>query len=457
MARGLWLAMLAVALLPAAALAGPRLGPIVNLSNDRLTDNEVTLAVNPANPSNLIAGWNEWEEHNGVGYSYSFDGGRTWAPASFLPYVTNRDDEGLPAEGHFQIGGDPVFVFTADGVAWAVVQAFNVTPPFEVEMLALRSTDGGRTWEKPLVVSADREEGESRAENERFPDRQAVAADLALFSPFRGSVYVAWAQSHSLYGPSPVLLSYLRPEARAFSPPVLVSDRPGGFAQNVTPFVGSDGSLYVTFIAYNFQLGQSAIYITRSLDGGRSFGPSHMVAPFADPVDGALSNSKYRVFSFPAGAYAAARERVVLAWNDRFHGISTIWTSTCAPDDLDHCSPPARVTPRSTGEQFFPALSAAPNGRLDLLFYDRSRDPGNRLNFLTYAFSTDAGKSWSTLNVRRTPFDGDAQTTPGGTFFIGDYIAAASTNAAAFLAWTGNGRDSVCNCNQEIFFALVNH
>ncbi len=457
--RGALILLLMVLLVapPPVWAAGPRVGQVVNVSNDQLTDNEVTLAVNPLNPNNLIAGWNDWDLNNGVGYTYSFDGGKTWAPRTFIPHVTNVDNEGDPADGKFQVAGDPYFVFGPDGSAYAIVQGFNVTPPFEIQMLVLRSTDGGQTWGRPIVASVGEGEGETRGSNGQFPDRESAAVDLSPLSPYRGTLYVAWAQFHGLGGRSPIMLSYLRPGAQAFSTATLVSDLPGGFAQNATPVVGPDGAVYVTFIAYNPQIGLSGTYIARSDDGGRSFGPSHFVAPFLDPVNGTLPNSEYRVFSFPVAAFDAARNRVVVAWNDRLNGVSTTFTSTCRPDDLNHCSAPLRVTPSSTGEQFFPALSAAPNGRVDLLFYDRSRDPGNRLNFLTYAHSGDGGSTWNTLNVTRTPFDGEAQTTPSGTPFIGDYIGVASTNATAYLAWTGNGKDTVCTCNQEIFAAPVIH
>lgn len=432
--------------------AGPSVANMVNISSEELTDNEVSLAVNPANPNHLIAGWNDWDLGKGVGYSYSFDGGKTWAPRSFLPYITNRDNDGLPADGPFQVAGDPFFVFGPDGTAYAVVQAFNVTPAFSSQILVDRSTDGGRTWSRPLAVSAAGAE-----EGGQFPDRESAAIDLAPLSPYRGTLYVTWAQFRGQDGNSPISLSYLRPGAAAFSEPTTVSDLPGGFAQNATPVVGPDAAVYVVFIAYNPQLGRSGAYVSKSSDGGRSFGPSHFVAPFLDPVESGLPNSEYRVVSFPVASYDVVRDRLVVAWNDRVNGVSSVFSASCRPDDLDHCTAPQRVTPSSTGEQFFPALSAAPNGRVDLLFYDRSPDPGNRLNFLTYAFSTDAGATWETVNVTRTPFDGDAQTTPGGKHFIGDYIAVASANSAAFLAWTGNGKDTICPCNQEIFAVSVGH
>jgi hypothetical protein len=99
-------------------------------------------------------------------------------------------------------------------------------------------------------------------------------------------------------------------------------------------------------------------------------------------------------------------------------------------------------------EQFFPWLSAAPNGRVDLVYYDRSCDPtGDKLNCVALSSTTDGGVSWSSVSLLDTGFDGDKFETcvafldppDCGTHFLGDYIAVASTNGKAQALWTGNG------------------
>ena len=122
-----------------AAPPSPRVSAAVNISADSLTDNEVSIAVNPANPLNLVAGWNAWEEdRQGVGYAYSFDGGRTWSPAGLLPLGT--DEEAEDDSGRYKVAGDPAFVFGPDGTAYAVFQSFEVMPPFEARLLVAVSS-----------------------------------------------------------------------------------------------------------------------------------------------------------------------------------------------------------------------------------------------------------------------------------------------------------------------------
>ena len=337
------------------------------------------------------------------------------------------------------------------------MQAFNITAPFEASLLVAVSQDGGQSWPRLLVGYRGHREERDRPAHRHVPDRAAVTTDSRPASPHFGTLYVAWGQEQENSETPSVLLTYLRPEADSFSPPTMVTNWPAGFTQNAVPFTGPGGTLYVTFVAQEPGMTSSGIYLAESRDGGRSFGEPRRVALFQNPVTGQLPNTTYRVVSFPVGLFAPVHNRLVVVWNDRRDGVSTMLVSTAALGETDRWSEPAQVTATSTGEQFFPAISASPDGRLDLVFYDRSRDPGNHLNFVTYSWSGDGGASWESLNVTDTPFDGESQTTPGGTAFIGDYIGVASTTPVTHIAWTGNGPDTPCSCNQDIFALPVSH
>lgn len=49
---------------------------VVDVSNDQLSQNETPLAVNPANPQNLITGANDWNFNDGCAVNATFDGAR---------------------------------------------------------------------------------------------------------------------------------------------------------------------------------------------------------------------------------------------------------------------------------------------------------------------------------------------------------------------------------------------
>jgi len=75
--------------LPAAALAAS-VASTADITNDGPADNgdnEVDIAVNPINPSNLIAAWNDYGPGDSCGLGYSLDGGQTWT-TSWLHGVT---------------------------------------------------------------------------------------------------------------------------------------------------------------------------------------------------------------------------------------------------------------------------------------------------------------------------------------------------------------------------------
>src|SRR5438093_9343553 len=94
------LRFLAAASLVAAAVAGsqPALGSVrphspqavstpVDVTADQYADNETSMGMSA--DGQLAAGaWNDWDYNDGCGFSYSIDGGDTWAPRTFVPNFT---------------------------------------------------------------------------------------------------------------------------------------------------------------------------------------------------------------------------------------------------------------------------------------------------------------------------------------------------------------------------------
>ena len=59
------------------------------------------------------------------------------------------------------------------------------------------------------------------------------------------------------------------------------------------------------------------------------------------------------------------------------------------------------VDPQRLQGQYIPNISVAPNGRIDVAWWDTRDDPGTRSNDVYYTYSTDNGKTWS-RNIRVT-------------------------------------------------------
>ncbi len=75
---------------------------------------ETTIAMNPANPLNLVIGWNDFRsDPDNVpihpGYAFSLNGGTSW-----LPQVLTGSNAAEPNHGGF----DPAFAFDSNGNAY---------------------------------------------------------------------------------------------------------------------------------------------------------------------------------------------------------------------------------------------------------------------------------------------------------------------------------------------------
>ena len=137
-----------------------------------------------------------------------------------------------------------------------------------------------------------------------------------------------------------------------------------------------------------------------------------------------------------------------MVYNDTSSGALNVWaTHTAVAGDLSSFTPAQRVKP-SGQTQFFPWLQSAPNGRVDLAYYDRSCDADRRpqlrhavvVDGLRRVVDEHAGDHAAASTATRSARASRSSDPPNCTnFFLGDYIAVASTNTKAQVMWTGNG------------------
>jgi hypothetical protein len=458
---------------PSYSAAGPRSSLAVDVSRDTTAQNETPVAVNPRNADNIITGANDWNYNDGCAVNASFDGGRTWTPTlpnGFVPALTKfTNDPAVPGTGAYDAAGDPYVAFGPDGTAYFVCQTFNFTSPYEIALLVSRSTDGGRTWldgvhQRPVQVSRWNGNGKSRGGNGQFPDHESVYVDNNPASPYRGSVYVTWVQFDGLQGThSPVLVAYSRDGARSFSTPVRVTAGPIRNNQDARLVSGPDGTLYLTF-DNGIQGGKgTANYVAVSRDGGASWSTPAVISfynnavclfpPYCFNIPGGAFRGPG---SYPAAAFDPVRNRLDVVYADIGPGgRAEVYFTWAAASDVTRWSRPVAIAPAG-GDRFGAEVSAAPDGRLDVMFDDRSYS-GNTLVDVTYATSADGGATWSTTRVSNAGFDPTQYGVPSGSGirpFLGDYNGIASTPTRAVMTWTGVGPTfGALNTNLEIFFA----
>jgi len=452
-------------------------GPIVNVTNSQFAGNEESLGMDSTG-NLLAAAWNDWHFNDGCGFSYSTTGGATWAPESFAPFTSFTNDPNVPGIGRFPIAGDPVVVWNPKFSTFDVIcQAFGLSA-HQINLLATAfdpakanasanvnfsygaQVGGAPAWSPLVSITTGTSNGTQKGGNGKFPDHDAGSVDTGSGPGHHfGRLFNAWAEFDGS-GRSPIDIAYSDDNGKTWIGPNRVSDAGHHFDQDATPRVGPDGAVYVSFIngPNEKSLNGNAALIAKSTDGGKTWGPSISAAPIPVPPAG-IPNALYRGGSDVTSTVDQSTGNVVVVFDDGSTGVGNLYSvHTLASGDLSKWSAPLRIKP-TTSTQFFPWLTSAPNGRVDLAFYDRACDPNNVLVCVTLSSTNDDGATWSSLAVTSTGFDGDkfqacvqfVQPPNCGTFFIGDYIAVGSTNEKAQVMWTGNGPQAM-----DVFTAHVN-
>jgi hypothetical protein len=460
-ARAMFVALAVCATVASSAAAAGRITVTapVDVSRDQLSQNETPLAINPANPANMITGANDWNYNDGCAVNATNDGGKTWTPTlpnGFIPGVTlYTNDPNVPGTGAYDAGGDPVVAFSPDGkVAYFVCQAFDFTSPYDIALLLNRSTDGGFTWQQTGLtqISVFNGNGTTTGSNGKFPDHQSIHVD-----PLTGYVYVTWAE-FSGNTHSPVYVAVSKDQGDTWT---LNKVTAGNVRSNQDQRIVTDpsGNAYLVF-DNGAQGGKGTVlYASRSTNGGTSWSTPVQFAALTNPTCVFppycfnISGGQFRAGgSYPAPAWDAAHNRLDILIADIRGPYSQMYLYSLRPDlSVDFST----MLPAGFGDRFMGELSSAPNGRLDASFWDRGYS-GNQLVDLTYATSSDGGKTWRQARVTPAGYDPSQWGVPSGSGFrpfIGDYNGIASTNAIAGMTWTGVAPPAPLNL--EIEFATA--
>lgn len=195
---------------------------------------EPSIAVNPANPKNVVAGYQAGRVDGGGdasnGYATTFDGGKTWAYGT-IPGLTHRNG------GDYDRASDAVVAFGPKNTVYFSSLVFNdgsgeSGDALRSAIVNSTSTDGGRTWGKPTVVIDDSAGG--------LNDKNWEIVDNGTGTGHHpGRLYVVWDRV------APMLVSYSDDQGKTFSPPSVVY---AGQGIGAIPMVLRDGSLSIVFL-----------------------------------------------------------------------------------------------------------------------------------------------------------------------------------------------------------------
>jgi hypothetical protein len=174
---------------------------------------------------------------------------------------------------------------------------------------------------------------------------------------------------------------------------------------------------------------------------------------------GVLPDQRFLVYTpeFPSIA-AGPGDTLYVAWADARNGDEDVFLRRSA-DGGATWSPAVRVNDNPKGDgtsQYLPQVNVAPDGRVDVLFFDRRRDPAhNILMDATLVTSSDGGRSFQNTRLSSQSFDSRVGSSAGPQLPIdfGSRLALASTNGRSLAAWTDTRLGSAASGRQDIFAA----
>jgi len=398
---------------------GPYVSVQVNvnaLQNNIVGDaaNEPTIAVNPANPDQIVIAWRQFDTQTDpnafrqAGIGYSHNRGQTWTKFTLDP-------------GHFR--SDPVL--GADAAGRFFLSSYDGST-----VDVWRSLDGGVNWTIAPGFGGDKE---------------WMAVDERASGTGAGHIYENWNVQFSCCPPADFTRSINN--GASFQSPIAL---PLPSMKWGTLDTGSDGTLYLA----GATLDASGHLFTKSTNaknpavtptfdairsvnlGGQTVGgginPAGLLGQVWIAVDnstGATSGNLYIAGTVNnLGDTNATNVRFIRSTD----GGQTWSQAVLVNDD-----------PASGAYHWFGTMSVAPNGRIDVIWNDTRNDPGNFMTQVYYSFSINGGRNWA-ANVPLTPAWNPGVGYPNQNK-IGDYYHMVSDNGGARLAYaaTFNGEEDV--------------
>jgi hypothetical protein len=447
---------------PVAGCAAPAAGGTVYPN----TEVEPFNAVNPTSTANQIAVWQQDRWSNGGAHALmaaaSFDGGVTWGSQQALPF-----NMCAPGGLSYERASDPWVSIGPDGIAYAISISFNATNN-DNAVAAMRSTNGGATWDHLTVIRAD------NGQNQFFNDKESVTADptrahtayavwdqlagpvdnpavlLHNFFSFTGPSYFAKTTDGGVtWGPSKIIVP-MRQNQQSIANVIVVAPN-GTLYDFFTLITGTGPNTGPQSTApHGF-----AIAFIKSNDGGETWTSPHIVdtmdtVTVTDPNTG----QSLRTADFNAAqAVDPVTGQLYLVWQDardttgpNGKGAYSRILFTTSTDGGDTWSDPVVVSKSPAGiSAFLPAIAVASDGSVGLTYYDfRNLAPDNTATLPTDIWFKSAPRGGNLATAAEThvtgPFNFLAAPNAGG-YFLGDYEGLAA-NGTSFV-----GVDDITNCN----------
>jgi BNR/Asp-box repeat len=376
---------------------------------------EVAVAINPTNPDHMIA--------VSIAQMKGFPGITDFA------YVTTdggKTWKTAPCPNHNKRRqGDDVIAFTGDGLALHGYIAFDGNlgerPKKANSGIIIATSRDGLSWDGPIPVV------DHVNTSRPFEDKPWIKADWGADSPHKGNIYVVWTKFDVYGSKNPdhhthIYVSRSVDGGKSFAVPHRISEKPGdcedksSTLMGAVPAVGPKGEVYAAWA------GPEGLVFAKSIDGGYTFGQNKVIATTPGGWDFSIKGLG-RANGTPSMSVDVTKGKdrgsIYVNWGDTRFGDPDSFL-VVSRDGGDTWSEPLRVNddPKGNGkEQFFTWMVVDPvDGSVNVVFYDR-RDLEGANTGLTLARSVDGGRTFVNHKINQEPFVCDRK---GG--FFGDYL-----------------------------------
>jgi hypothetical protein len=435
-----------------AKVLGPNLAVNDGASNalDLNANNSPTLVRNPREEGNVVAANRIDSPAYSCALHVSFDGGGRWTQT---PIPAPRGEEPKCFA--------PDAAFGSDGTLYVSYVTLKGRANAPNAVWLTRSTDGGKTLSAPIETPLGPKAFQVRL------TADPTAAKRIYLTYLKADELGLYTFSNT---GNPIMAVRSDDGGTDWSDPARVS---GASRQRVvapSPAIGKGSELNVLYLDLGDDVldyggghrgrggppydGRWQLVLARSTDRGVTWKESVV-------DDAIVPTERFIVFTPPFPSLAVDRDsgKVYAAFHDGRDGDADVrlWTLGSGAGDW---SAPVRVNDTRKGDgtaQYLPELSVAPDGRLDVLYYDRRSDRANVLNEVSLQASFDEGKTF----LPRVKLSDRAFSSRIGFGVerdladLGSRLALLSTDDRAYAVWTDTRNGSVRTAKQDIARSVV--
>ncbi len=426
------------------------------------------LAVDPANPEHIV----EVDEDFIAGtcdYHVSFNGGATWAGGSI---AAPAGFESPPCH-QFDIGGyahsDASVTFGSGGNVYTTFSSQPSPTATTQSVLVARSTDGGRSFQAATVALAAGADGLDTFQRPQLAVIPHQGGDRVYVDAWAGIVAGKKFGSSSSSIPGcgqpcgfKIVMATSDNGGQTWSAPEPVSapTKPGKASpaaplgitrEQSRPAVTANGAIYVAWRSLAVvKPDPDELVVGRSTDGGATWTPV-VVGGAGNAILGLRAPT---VATGPGGIIYVAYQL------QTSKGLPDIRVVHSSDGGATWSAPVGLVASANVGDARLPQVSAAPNGRVDVVWYDFRNSPGTSMSLMDVyiASSTDHASSFSAdrrVTDRSINYNTGLYKRLLEKYFYTPAILAIGANTD-LVAWGDSRLGNVTNSNQDIFDAKVN-